>query len=242
MKKALTRGAAVAAVAGTALAAMAGGAANADTYIPLPGGTVSQKVPGGSVTVRLTGEHARLSPGMVALPTTRNAWVSGTVTVTLNGAAAKGGNIGAGYVVGCQINLDSAGVKAGVDGASGASVDAGADGLTPAIAPKATVTSGATVTLSAGSIAKQPLIRDKPKWPEAGAEFSPDLTGGGGWQSPSTGFKFTGKTGTLSYSDETIGVDGCAGYAQARFYASVGSLFGDHETKTLLWGKPFTLG
>ncbi|WP_280512212.1 MspA family porin, partial [Nocardia farcinica] len=52
------------------------GAANADTFVPLPDG---QKV-GPGVTITRTGEHAVISPSMAANGAGRVAWVSGNAT------------------------------------------------------------------------------------------------------------------------------------------------------------------
>ncbi|MDF0532651.1 MspA family porin, partial [Tsukamurella sp. 8J] len=96
MKKTLIRGSVAAAAAGTALACVAAGTAQADTFIPLPNGKVTQRVGSGAITIVATGQSAKLSPGMVALPTTRNAWVSGTVRATIKGKEPGNGSIQAG--------------------------------------------------------------------------------------------------------------------------------------------------
>lgn len=228
MKNIAIRGAAVAAAAGVALGVLSTGAANADTFIPLPNDSTTNKIGDGSVTVSITNQSAKLSPGMVALPTTRNAWVSGVVTATVNGGKADGGSIQAGYAVGCQIDVGSAGVT----GDTGASV--GFNG--PTIEPKVTAKTGASIKLAAGSIGTQMLTYDRATWPEAGDEVSPD------WADPSTSFKFKGKSGSLAFTEQTIGVDGCAGYAQARFFAKVKTKVGNTQGTTILWSKPFTLG
>lgn len=232
MKNIAIRGAVVAAAAGVALGTVSTGVANADTFIPLPNGSVSNKVGDSTVTVSITNQSAKLSPGMVALPTTRNAWVSGLVSVKINGGKPDGGSIAAGYAVGCQIDVGSAGVTAGVTGDSGASV--GFNG--PTIEPSVKATTGASISLKAGSIGTQMLTYDRATWPSPGDEIAPD------WADPSTGFKFKGASGSLSYTEQTIGVDGCAGYAQARFFAKVKVKSGNTQSTVFLWGKPFTLG
>lgn len=232
MKNIAIRGAAVAAVAGVALGALSTGAANADTFIPLPNNSTSNKVGDATVTVTISNQSAKLSPGMVSLPTTRNAWVSGLVSVKIAGGKADGGSISAGYAVGCQVDVGSAGVTAGVTGASGTSV--GLNG--PEIKPSVTATTGASISLGAGSVGTQMLTYDRSTWPSPGDEIAPD------WADPSTSFKFKGSSGSLSYTEQTIGVDGCAGYAQARFFAKVKTKVGNTQGTTILWGKPFTLG
>ncbi|MDF0532602.1 MspA family porin [Tsukamurella sp. 8F] len=244
MKKIVLRGAAAAAVAGTAIAGLASGAANADTFIPLPSGQVTQRIGDGAIVVSATGQSAKLSPGMVALPTTRNAWVSGTLRATIKGKKPGNGSISAGYVVGCQIsvgdtNITGSGTGTGpIISASSAGVG---QGKSDQIA-SASVGTGASLKLAAGTIGTQPLTLDKPKWPNAGDEFKPTNGSDLGWQKPSKSFKFTGDSGSLSWSDSTIGTDGCAGYAQARFYAYVTGQVGNSEGTAVLWGKPFTLG
>ncbi|WP_231703066.1 MspA family porin [Tsukamurella asaccharolytica] len=194
--------------------------------------TQSVKAGAGTITVSVKAQRAKLSPGMVALPTTRNAWVSGVVSVKVNGAAADGGSIEAGYAVGCQIDVGSAGVEAGVEAASGASVDFNG----PTIQPSVTASTGASLSLAAGSIGTQSLTYDRATWPKPGDEIDPD------WSAPSTSFDFTGSSGSFTYSDQTIGVDGCAGYAQARLYVIVRAEVGDTKGRVVLWGDRFTLG
>ncbi|WP_019200693.1 MspA family porin [Tsukamurella sp. 1534] len=233
MKKLAFRSAAVAAAAGVVFSgALSTGAANADTFIPLPSDSTTNKVGDGTVVVSIKNQSAKLSPGMVSLPTTRNAWVSGVVSAKVNGGKADGGSISAGYAVGCQVDVGSAKVTAGVNADTGASV--GMNG--PTIEPSVKASTGASIKLSAGSIGTQMLTYDRATWPEAGEEVSPD------WADPSSSFKFKGSSGSLTFNDQTIGVDGCAGYAQARFFAKVKTKVGNSQGTTILWSKPFTLG
>jgi hypothetical protein len=213
---------------------LAPGSAGADTLIPLRDATQSVKAGSGAITIKVTGQNARLSPGMVALPTTRNAWVSGKVAVTVNGAAADGGSIEAGYAVGCQIDVGDASLDLGAGVSSGATFndpDAGTG-----IAPSVKGTTGGSIKLAAGSIGTQSLTYDRASWPKPGDEVDPD------WAVPSTSFDFTGSSGSFTYSDQTIGVDGCAGYAQARLYVIVRAQVGDTKGRLVLWGDRFTLG
>ncbi|MDP0400068.1 MspA family porin [Tsukamurella strandjordii] len=174
---------------------------------------------------------ARFSPGMVALPTTRNAWVSGIVSVTVTGGSADGGSIQAGYAVGCQVDVGKANVSLGGGGESGTGVTDGSFGVEPSVKG----TSGASLSLAAGSIGTQMLTYDAAKWPAPGDEFD------AGWMDPGTAFNFKGRTGSLSFQDQTIGVDGCAGYAQAKFFAKVKATVGGDRGSVVLWGKPFSL-
>ncbi|MDP0397957.1 MspA family porin [Tsukamurella strandjordii] len=241
MKKIAIRGAAVAAAAGVALGALSTGAANADTFIPLGVSTTTQKVGDANITVTVKDHSARLSPGMVALPTTRNAWVSGLVSAKIDGKGASGGSIAAGYAVGCQVDVGAANVTLGAGVESGAGfrtqeTKAGAGDAGPFATPSVSAKTGGSIKLAAGSIGTQMLTYDRATWPTAGDEVSPD------WAEPSTGFKFTGSAGSLSFQDQTIGVDGCAGYAQAKFFAKVKAKVGNTEGYVILWGKPFSLG
>ncbi|NMD55083.1 MULTISPECIES: MspA family porin [Tsukamurella] len=224
--------AALATTAATTVALLAPATAAADTVIPLRNASQTAKAGSGAITVSVTAQRARLSPGMVALPTTRNAWVSGVVSVKITGADADGGSIEAGYAVGCQIDVGSAGVEAGVDVASGAS----ASFQGPTIEPSVTGTTGGSISLAAGSIGTQSLTYDRATWPKPGDEVDPE------WSVPSTSFDFTGSSGSFTYSDQTIGVDGCAGYAQARLYVIVRAQVGDTKGRVVLWGDRFTLG
>ncbi|ADG79865.1 MspA family protein OS=Tsukamurella paurometabola (strain ATCC 8368 / DSM / CCUG 35730 / CIP 100753 / JCM 10117 / KCTC 9821 / NBRC 16120 / NCIMB 702349/ NCTC 13040) OX=521096 GN=Tpau_3280 PE=4 SV=1 [Tsukamurella paurometabola] len=235
MNKLAMRGAAVAA-AGAVLGAAAVGPAVADTVIPLGVSTTTQKVGDANITVTVKDHSARLSPGMVSLPTTRNAWVSGLVSAKINGGKADGGSISAGYAVGCQVDVGAAqvnlGARAGVNNKDGNIVDnTGYVG-----APSVSGSTGGSLKLAAGSIGTQMLTYDRSTWPSPGDEVSSD------WADPSTSFKFSGANGSLSFQDQTIGVDGCAGYAQAKFFAKVKAKVGNTEGYVILWGKPFTLG
>lgn len=239
MQKLAIRGASVVAVAGVALGALSTGAANADTFIPLPNGSTSNKVGDATVTVTVTNQSAKLSPGMVSLPTTRNAWVSGVVSAKINGGKADGGSISAGYAIGCQVDVGSAGVTAGVNGSTvdkdGNSISS-KGGETSVTGVSVSGKTGGSLKLSAGSVGVQMLTYDRATWPSPGDEVSPD------WAEPSSSFKFKGSSGSLSYAEQTIGVDGCAGYAQARFFAKVKTKVGNTQGTTILWSKPFTLG
>ncbi|KXP03747.1 MspA family porin [Tsukamurella pseudospumae] len=204
--------------------------ASADTVIPLRDATQSVKAGGGTITVSVKGQRARLSPGMVALPTTRNAWVSGAVSVKVSGDA-DGGSIEAGYLVGCQIDVGEASLDLGAGAESGATFGAGGG-----IKPSVSATTGASIKLAAGSVGTQSLTYDRATWPKPGDEIDPD------WSAPSTSFDFTGSSGSFTYADQTIGVDGCAGYAQARMYVIVRAQVGNSKGRVILWGDRFTLG
>ncbi|UGT64447.1 MspA family porin [Nocardia asteroides] len=216
----LRRGARVAGVGAAAAVAMgllSTGAANADTFVPLPDG---QKL-GPGVTLTRTAETAIVSPSLSANGAGRTVWVSGTttadVTVTpegevgpFNGPAGEPGSnnssthgtsqVNTGYIVGCQVSIAddaiSAGLSAGID-------------------------------LESGSL---------------GGSIGLDL-GPGEVKFVQIEAKDILKPGVYSveYQDVEIEIQGCAGYAQARAY-SVVEIIGDNYSKTSLYGLPFSIG
>ncbi|MFC8531005.1 MspA family porin [Nocardia sp. NPDC057227] len=216
----LRRGARVAGVGAAAAVAMgllSTGAANADTFVPLPDG---QKL-GPGVTLTRTAETAIVSPSLAANGAGRTVWVSGTttadVTVTPEGevgpfngpADGPGSNnssthgasqVNTGYIVGCQVSI--------ADDAIAAGLSAGLD-------------------LSSGSI---------------GGSIGLDL-GPGEVKFVQIEAKDILKPGVYSveYQDVEIEIQGCGGYAQARAY-SVVEIIGDNYSKTSLYGLPFSIG
>lgn len=114
-----------------AVGLLATGAANADTFVPLPDG---QKVsPGGEVTITRTGERAIVSPSLSANGAGRTVWVSGNATADVvstpegevgpwNGAAGLPGSnnssthgasrLSSGYIVGCQVSIGDEAISA----------------------------------------------------------------------------------------------------------------------------------
>ena len=124
-KSGLRRGARVAglgAAAAVALGLMSTGAANADTFVPLPGG--EKVVNAGSVTAKIArnAESALVSPSLAANGAGRVAWVSGDVFAELGGEVPEeGATLTTGYIVGCQADIT------GLEG--GLSADLGLDSL-----------------------------------------------------------------------------------------------------------------
>ncbi|TQF65526.1 MspA family porin [Rhodococcus spelaei] len=223
-KTGLRRGlqiAASGAAAAVALGFLSVGAANADTLVPLPDGSITKTLVDGTVvTITRTGESALVSPSMGATPLHRNVWVSGKVAAEVTGPNAKGGAITAGYVVACQLTL---GGKAGADSGIATNWD-GTDAKTPASAK-----SSGTVSIGPGQ-ARSVRLLDLEKADAFGAE------------SHSGANSFKGKSGSVTYADSTIGVEGCAGYAQARSYATVSVSTDNVTSSTTLWGQPFSIG
>ncbi|MFQ6330534.1 MspA family porin [Nocardia sp. CWNU-33] len=216
----LRRGVRVAGVGAAAAVAMglfSTGAANADTFVPLPDG---QKI-GTGVTINRTGERALISPSLSANGAGRVVWVSGNaiadVAVTpegtvgpYNGATnAPGTNnssthgasaLTTGYIVGCQVSIASDAISAGVSG--GVSLDGGS--------------LGGSIGLNLGPGEVKFVSID-----------SKDILKPGVY--------------SVEYQDAEIEIQGCAGYAQARSYTVV-EIVGDHYSKTTLYGQPFSIG
>ncbi|MFE2957240.1 MspA family porin [Nocardia tengchongensis] len=222
-RKTAARLAGIGATATVALGLSATGAAHADTVVPLPGGHLTQTLSDGTVVdVTLTGESATISPSMGATPVHRNAWASGTVAVQLSGATAKGGRIDPGYIVGCQVTIDGGGVNGGPN--VGASWDNQGN-----VTPQAGVNGGGNLTLGPGQARAFHLL-DLEQPDDFGREIHR-------WRN-----EFHSLNGSVSWSDETIGLSGCAGYAQARSFVNVEVETDNVKTWVTLWGQPFSLG
>ena len=213
--------AAVGAAAAATMGFFSVGAANADTFVPLPGGSITQTLADGTVvTVNLTDESANISPSMGSTPLHRNVWVNGKASVELQGAGAKGATITPGYILACQVDFG-----ASANGKAGTELSL----VDPALPTSIPGSAGGGITLGPGQ-AKNVTVLDLEK---------ADAYGG---ESHTGGNKFTGKTGSVTWADSTLGVSGCAGYAQARSYVNV-SVETDNVSSTVtLWGQPFSLG
>ncbi|MFD4404318.1 MspA family porin [Nocardia sp. NPDC058499] len=219
-RKNLARLAGVGAAASVALGLFSTGAANADTFIPLPGGEIVKTLSDGTVvTVRMVGESANISPSMGSTPVHRNAWVSGSAQVEISGGGEDvGGKIYPGYVVGCQVNIDGGGAEGGAD----AEVDSEGN-----VTPSGEV--GGNLTLGPGQ-ADSFYVLDIEKPDDYGNEDH------------STNNGFDGNSGSVTWSDTTIGLNGCGGYAQARSFVKVKVETDNVMSVVTLWGQPFSLG
>ncbi|MGQ4619428.1 MspA family porin [Nocardia sp. R7R-8] len=220
--KGLARLAGMGAAATVAMGLFSTGAANADTFVPLPGAEIVKTLSDGTViTVRLADESATISPSMGATPIHRNAWVSASAQVEVSGTGAAG-SIWPGYTVGCQVNIAGGGVNGGAagtvtsDGNGGATGDVGGNG-------------GANLSLGPGQ-AKSFYVLDLEKPDGYGNEYHYAYN------------SFQGTSASVTWADESIGLSGCAGYAQARAFVSV-EIFTDTVTSWVtLWGQPFSIG
>ncbi|MFC9433772.1 MspA family porin [Nocardia sp. NPDC057030] len=205
------------AAAAVAMGLLSTGAANADTFVPLPDG---QKI-GPGVTISRNSEHALISPSLAANGAGRVVWVSGNavadVSVTPEGKAgpnngatgAPGTNnssthgtsqLNTGYIVGCQVSIADNAISAGISGGINLS---GA-------------TAGGSIGLKLGPGQVKFVGID-----------SKDITKPGVY--------------SVEYQDAEIEIQGCAGYAQARSYTVV-EIIGDNYSKTTLYGAPFSIG
>ncbi|MEC3917046.1 MspA family porin [Nocardia sp. CDC160] len=225
VRKTMARAAGIGAVATAALGLFSTGAANADTFVPLPGGSITETMDDGTVvTITMTGESANINPSMGSTPLHRNAWVSGSARVQLSGTNGNaGGKIVPGYVVGCQVNISGGGANGGatggVDFGDQVSVSKSGTGLS----------GGGNLTLGPGQ-SKAFYILDQ----EAADDF--------GSEAHFVRNKFKGDSGSVTWSDETIGLNGCGGYAQARSFVAVQVETDNVITSYTLWGQPFSLG
>ncbi|WP_330250408.1 MspA family porin [Nocardia sp. NBC_00565] len=217
-RKNVARVAGVGAAATLALGLFSTGAANADAFVPLPGGSITKTLSDGTVvTISLVGESANINPSMGSTPLHRNAWVSGSAQVEVSGDGS--GSIFPGYTVGCQVNISGGGATGGVDGS--ANWD-GSDGSVGA-------STGGNLTLGPGQ-SQSFYVLDLEQADDFGNEAHKKRN------------KFKGGSGSVTWSDETIGLTGCAGYAQARAFISVEVETDNVITWMTLWGQPFSLG
>ncbi|WP_433521466.1 MspA family porin [Nocardia pseudovaccinii] len=197
------------------------GAASADTVIALPGGEIVKSLSDGTVvTIRLVGESASINPSMGATPVHRNAWVSGSAQVELS--SGIGGSIFPGYTVACQVNIAGGGVTGGVDG----SLDwSNGKNVKPSVGAK----SGGNLSLGPGQ-AESFYVLDLEQADDFGNESHKKRN------------KFKATSGSVTWADETIGLNGCGGYAQARAFVSVEVETANVVSWVTLWGQPFSLG
>ncbi|MFC8047097.1 MspA family porin [Nocardia sp. NPDC057353] len=226
-RTAAVRVAGAGAVAAVAMGLFSTGAADADTFVPLPDG---QKL-GPGVTVSRTGEHAIVSPSLAANGAGRVVWVSGNavadVTATpegevgpFNGPANEPGSnnssthgasqLNTGYIVGCQVSISDEAISAELAGGLGLTLPFGGSEVVPDGAFEGAI----GLDLGPGEV-KFVQIEIK------------DITEPGIY--------------SVEYQDVEIAIQGCAGYAQARAYTVV-EIIGDNYSKTSLYGMPFSIG
>lgn len=230
------KAAGVGAVMATAIGFVSVGAANADTFVPLEDGSISQTLPDGTVvTVTRTGESANISPSLGATPTHRNVWVSGRAEVKLDGPNAKAGRIQPGYVVGCQVNISGtggAGANGGMTGTTTDStnyVDPTKNSQTGTSVATGGINANVGVTLSPGQAVNYHVLDLESENAFGERVNRPFMV-------------FQGKEGSVTWGDTTLGITGCAGYAQARSYVKVTVDTPTATQQVTLWGQPFSIG
>ncbi|RYE40076.1 MAG: porin [Hyphomicrobiales bacterium] len=220
-------GARLAAVGAAAVATMgffSVGAANADTFVPLPGGTATETLADGTVvTLNLTNESANVSPSLGSTPLHRNVWVSGKASVNLQGNPAKTAYIYPGYILACQVDFG-----AGVAGNAGASVTPSQLASGTASIPASGGANGG-ITLGPGQAVDTAILDIE--MPDA---YGSEIHWGAHY--------FQGGAGSVGWSDVSLGVNGCAGYAQARSYVKVEVETENVKSTVTLWGQPFSIG
>ncbi|MFD4355144.1 MspA family porin [Nocardia sp. NPDC058519] len=217
-RKSMARVAGFTTAATVALGLLSTGAANADTFVPLPGGHITKTLSDGTVVdIALVGESANINPSMGSTPAHRNAWVSGSAQVSVSGGGS--GKIFPGYTVGCQVNI-SGGDALG---------DSSAESDWAGTEQKVGVGTGGELTVGPGQ-SKSFYVLD--------LEMPDDY----GNESHKTRNAFKNGSGSVTWADETIGLSGCGGYAQARSFVSVEVETDNVMSWVTLWGAPFSLG
>lgn len=201
-----------------AAALLTQGAANADVFVKLPSQTQSTTLPDGTkVTITRSNESAIVAPSLGGTPLHRAAQVSAKYEVTTSKKAKI--RITAGYVVGCQVNLS--GLNSGLSG-----------GATENLAGVNTANNaGTTQSLSLGpGQATLYYINNVEKADDFGS------------QQQTQNVDYETKDAKNSYVGEQIQLTGCAGYAQARSFATVRVRTSNVDKQVWFYGKPFSIG
>jgi len=207
---------AAAAGAALALAAFIPGAANADTVFPVQGGDLTQTLSDGTiVNIKLTGQWANINPSLGSTPLHRNVWTGGTVQVDVKGEA-DARKITAGYVIGCQFSFG---------GSAGA--DAGGSPAGPAV--NNTEGPSANFTIGPGQSVSVPVL-DR--------EYADDY----GHESHNPENTFSSNHGSVTWDGVQLQITGCAGYAEARPFATVKVETAHVVNSVTVWGQPFSMG
>ncbi|MFI5777507.1 MspA family porin [Nocardia sp. NPDC051570] len=200
------------------------GVADADTFIPLPGGAITRTLGDGTVvTVSIEDESAKISGSMAATPLHRNVWTTGRGVVDVSGGDSGSVSVKLypGYVVGCQVHINGLTSRENESG----SIKTG--GRSPSFS--GTIGDTETLVLAPGQTAARYLLDiERPD------DFGSD--------SHKRFHKVTGPHASVSWTDETFAVDGCAGYAQARTFVTAVVATDKAKSMTTVWGEPFSMG
>jgi len=187
--------------------------ASADAFVPLPNGHIERH----GVKITSTGEHAIISPSLAANGIGRTSWLSADVTVdvdTPNGVV--GPNNGAQNNPGTN--------NSSTHGSSGLTVGyiVGCQVALGSFGPSLGLTLSTTPTITTGL--SFPISPGQVVWYQIDNK---DMTKSGRYY--------------LNYQDVPMDVQGCAGYAQARQFATV-EVIGPDYHKVTLYGQPFSIG
>ncbi|NKY89118.1 MspA family porin [Nocardia veterana] len=218
-------------VAGAALAVLGlcpTGAAHADTFIPLPGGTITRTLGDGTVVhLSIEGESAKISGSMAATPLHRNVWTTGRAVADVETASGAKPTIklAPGYVVGCQVNLSSL----ESDEEESAGVQLPSDSGNPLSALQAGLGDTETLVLGPGQATAHSVLD---------LEMPDDY----GQESHKNYNKVSGPHASVAWTDETFAVNGCGGYAQARSFVTAEIGTGRALAVVTVWGAPFSMG
>lgn len=234
MKKTTARRASAAAgllgaAAVTAVSLGAGNAAAWGNTASVPDATLTKTVSGLTVTAKLFDQSVTYARPITTLPTLRDVWASGKISVDVKGADVKGGKIVSGMLVGCQVNL-GASVEGDTTGTLTAAPGATAND-SPTVTPSGSGTGGAKLILGPGTTQKVYLVDN------TNGDLSPDADNYHSYGNP-----FKGNKAGVAYSQQEFSYDGCAGYAQAKAFVTV-KVTTDNTTANLtFYSKPFSLG
>ncbi|MEH3156651.1 MAG: MspA family porin [Gordonia paraffinivorans] len=219
----------MAVIGATAVGLVSQGAANADTFVRLPGGSISGD---DGIVLSRSNEFAQISPSLAANGAGRTAWVSadiklvapnlkdkkagpnrgaqneststsgtlGTNSTETNGAAAT---LSTGYIVGCQVAVGNLSLGGGLS----------VNNIGAAL-PTATLNGSFSLPLTPGAVSF--VIVNSKNIEKKGTYY-------------------------ISYDRAQLQVQGCGGYAQARSF-SVVETTGSDQQKVTLYGKPFSIG
>lgn len=207
--------AALGAAASMAVGLMSAGAANAETFVPLPNG---EKV-AGPYKIAHFDESAKVAPQIAFNGLNRNAWATGTALSEVPEGAE--GTLKTGYLVGCQLDMED--LNLGFD--LGAGIEGGNTNIITLFPNLFQIGGeGETTNKIEGGFSFDVPLKDREV---AAVEIaSKDVKGG---------------TTAVQYQDVAISVQNCGGYAQARSYTTL-ELTGDYRYKGTLYGQPFSLG
>ena len=207
------RAAGIAAAVSAAIGFLSTGAANADTFVPLPDGHIVD--PG--VSIDSVGNSVNISPSLAANGAGRVAWLTSHITAnvttppgtvgpwngpnndagTNNSSTHGASTMAVGYLVGCQVSLGSFSAA-----------------LSGSISTSPTLSGSLSVPLAPGQV----------KWVNFDER---DMTQSGRYH--------------FDLQDQQVEIQGCGGYAQARQVVTV-EIVGPDYAKTTLYGQPFSLG